>query len=124
VKVKPEAWLDSRVNTRPSEMVGGPGHRPPDMASPPVNTRIESTRTHTGVTPSLGCQLTSTVPLAQAGPLGFVDASAIPPMVVRVAGEESAILLELTEADGEEQPTTDRLAATTRASRHFTTPAT
>ena len=63
VKLVPEAWLDFRANTRPLEMVGGPGQVPPDMSSPPVSTRVEPTVTHTVVTPSDGCHLTLTVPL-------------------------------------------------------------
>ena len=51
VKVLPEAWLDSRANTRGSETVGGPGQVPPDMASPPVSTSAEPTVTQTAVTP-------------------------------------------------------------------------
>jgi hypothetical protein len=63
VKLVPEALLDVRANTRPLEMVGGPGQVPPDMSSPPVSTRVEPTVTHTVVTPSDDCHLTLTVPL-------------------------------------------------------------
>jgi hypothetical protein len=64
VKLVPEALLDVRANTRPLEMVGGPGQVPPDMSSPPVSTRVEPTATHTVVAASDGCHLALTVPLA------------------------------------------------------------
>jgi hypothetical protein len=40
-KLLPEEWLETRLNTCLFEMSGGPGHVPPDMASPPVITTVE-----------------------------------------------------------------------------------
>jgi hypothetical protein len=105
-------------------MFGGPGQVPPDMSSPPVSTRVEPTVTHAVVTPSDGCHLTLTVPLAHSELVGTVDTPPVPAEVVTVTGDESGGFVERADVDGEEHPATDRLAATPRASRHIATPAT
>lgn len=65
MKVLLEALLDSRANTRRSEMVGGPGQLPPDISFPPLSTNVEPTVTQTVVTPWDGCHGTLTDPLKQ-----------------------------------------------------------
>lgn len=49
VKLVPEALLEISATTLVFEIVGGPGHVPPDMASPPVSTMVEPTVTQNGV---------------------------------------------------------------------------
>jgi hypothetical protein len=124
VKLVPEALLDVSFNTRPSEMVGGPGQVPPDMSSPPVSTSVEPTVTHTAVTPSDGCHFTLTVPLAHPGVDG-VDVPSVAPSVVTVMGVVATGVVDFAEVDEEAQLATERLVATaTRARCQIATSAT
>jgi len=124
LNMMPSAPLDIRTNTRPSEMVGGPGQDPPVIPKPPVSIRIEPTVTQTGVTASLGCASTLTVPLAHAEPGGLVDGSEVPIVVVTVTCDEPGGCVELADVDGEEHPDTNMLATTTIASRQVGTSST
>jgi hypothetical protein len=90
---------------------------PPDIASPPVSTRVEPTCTHTGVTPALGSHLAVTVPPEQTGPGGVVVAPTDRTIVVRV---EAGGRVESAAVDGEEHPATHSPVATARTGRQLT----
>ena len=70
--VEPMTWLDTNVRTSAVEIVGGPGHVPPDIESPPVNTSVEPIFTQTGVASSPNWAVTVAVPLVQFDPAGVV----------------------------------------------------
>ena len=66
--VDPAAWLDTKIRTFAVEIVGGPGHVPPDIESPPVNTSVEPILMHTGVASSPNWAVTVIMPPVQVDP--------------------------------------------------------
>ena len=72
LKRAPEDLLDTTAKAALFEILGGPGHVPPDMALPPVITIVEPTFTQTGIGSPAGTALTVIVPLEQSGLTGTV----------------------------------------------------
>ena len=71
--VDPATWFATNIRTFAVEIVGGPGHVPPDIESPPVKTSVEPIVTHTGVASPPIWAVTAVVPLVQVDPGGVVD---------------------------------------------------
>jgi len=70
--VEPATWLDTNIRTFAVESVGGPGHVPPDIESPPINMSVEPIFTHAGVDSMPNWAVTVVVPLVQVDPVGVV----------------------------------------------------